>query len=359
MSRLRLLRLLLIIALVIDLAAITIMWQANTKETSKSTTATFINKNTTIEVAPYGETIGIYVETKGLLVLGTSVVEGKDGMNYEPAANRIRIGDYIMRWNNVGIKTTKEMQEQVAKCRGKESTIQVRRGKEYLDIRIKPVLSKDSIYRTGIWVREDTQGIGTITYVTKEGKFGALGHGITDMDTGELLDVKKGEIYSAKILNIVKGNRGKPGELEGFINMIGDNRLGKIMNNTNLGIFGSVDSCVTNRLANEFLPVAWKEQIQIGKAYIRSRLGGKKKDYEIEIQKVNLSSTDNKGIVLKVVDPELLDTTGGIVQGMSGSPIIQNGKVIGAVTHVLVDDSTQGYGIFIENMLGASKQSEK
>lgn len=308
-----------------------------------------------MKLAPYGAPIGIYVTTKGILVLDTGVVEGKDNVSYEPAKDIFQPGDYILEWNGTKVKNIAEMNRLVETCEGKRAEVLVRRGAEDIKVRITPVLSKKGTYKIGVWVREDTQGIGTMTYITEEGNFGALGHGITDSDTGTMIRLGEGEIFSAKILNVVKGRKGIPGELEGIISMTNQQKMGDINKNTSCGIFGTVTEDVRRRLANQFVDIAMKQKIKKGEAVLRTRMDGTCKDYKIEITDIDLTSKDNKGMIIKVTDQELLRKTGGIVQGMSGSPILQNGKMIGAVTHVFVNDPEKGYGIFIESMLEHGK----
>ncbi len=304
------------------------------------------------KIAPCGSPIGIYVATKGLLVLDTGVVEGKDDVSYEPAGNIFRPGDYILQWNGKQVTSIAHMNDLVKGSKGKPAKVLIRRNHEKIQVRVTSVMSKKGDYKIGVWVREDTQGIGTMTYITESGGFGALGHGITDSDTGTMIRMSHGEIYGAKILNIVKGKSRVPGEIEGIISMTNRQKMGTIKKNTSLGIYGSVTEPIRNRLADQFIEIAMKQKIKKGTAYLLTRIEGVKKEYKIEIMDIKLTSKDNKGMVVKVTDPELLRKTGGIVQGMSGSPIIQNGKFIGAVTHVFVNDPTKGYGIFAETMLG-------
>jgi len=304
-----------------------------------------------MKLAPSGEPIGIYVETNGLLVLDTAEIEGRDGLTYAPGENVIKTGDYILKWNQKSVSTILELNEEIQKTKDKKVSVTIRRNGEKMDVAIRPILATDRTYKIGTWVREDTQGIGTLTYVTEDGKFGTLGHGITDADTGELLNLQGGEMYRTKILGITKGQSGEPGELQGYINMVADNEIGEIVKNTNLGVFGSMNQEAEGEYHAEYIPVGMKQEIKKGKAYIYANLEGQAKKYEIEIEKIALNSKDNKCMVIRITDKKLLSLTGGIVQGMSGSPILQNGRIVGAVTHVLVNDPTRGYGIFIENML--------
>lgn len=304
-----------------------------------------------MKIAPSGEPIGIYVETNGLLVLDTAEIEGRDGLTYAPGENVLRAGDYILKWNNQSVATIRELNKEIQKSKDKKTTVLIRRNKEKLEVALRPVLAQDRTYKIGTWVREDTQGIGTLTYVTEEGKFGTLGHGITDVDTGTLLNLQGGELFQTKILDIIRGTEGEPGELQGYINMVATNEIGRITRNTNIGVFGTMEDGRAAEYAGEYMPVGMKQDIRKGRAYVYVNLEGEAKRYEIEIEEIDINSKDNKSMEIHVTDPALLRLTGGIVQGMSGSPIIQNGKIVGAITHVLVDDPTRGYGVFIETML--------
>ena len=208
----------------------------------------------------------------------------------------------------------------------------------------------------GIWVRDDTQGIGTMTFMTEDGYFGALGHGISDIDTKKILDSNNGLLYNADIWSIKKGASGTPGSLCGSISYEKDMELGVIYSNKSCGIFGRLYEDKMRELMDTYNMKAYyigkRNDVKEGKAIILSAISGKIEEYEITITKVNKDSESNKGMIIKVTDEELLNLTNGIVQGMSGSPIVQDGKLIGAVTHVFVNDPTKGYGIFIEDMMG-------
>ncbi len=308
-----------------------------------------------MKLSPGGEPIGIYVATNGLLVLDTAEIQGEDGLTYSPGENILKTGDYILEWNHQPVTTIESFNKALQKTGNKKVSVKIRRGKEVIEVAVKPIRATDRSYKIGAWIREDTQGIGTLTYVTANGGFGTLGHGITDSDTGELLDLQGGELYQTKILGILRGEKGEPGELRGYINMVAKNQIGTIKKNTALGVFGTIQPELLGEYAKEFLPVGMKQEIKKGKAYIYTKLSGEIKKYEIQIEKTYLNSKDNKSMVIHVTDSELLARTGGIVQGMSGSPILQDGKIIGAVTHVMVDDPTRGYGVFIENMLSFSE----
>ena len=303
-----------------------------------------------VSVIPVGKTIGIYVETDGVMVLGTGEVTGKDGMNYKPAENVIYSGDYIMSVNGTQIETIGELSNQIQNGNEEVVKLGIRRKGEEQEVVISPVEALDGSYKLGIWARQDTQGIGTITFVDENGKFGALGHGITDSDTGILMEISEGSIYEAKILDIVKGEVGKPGEMMGMIQVSETTRLGEIQSNQEQGIFGNISENL--ELESDAVQIGLKQEIEVGKAQILCNLGEGEKLYDIEIEKIQVNSRDvNKSMVIRITDEELLAKTNGIVQGMSGSPIIQNGKLIGAVTHVFVQNPAKGYGIFIETML--------
>lgn len=306
---------------------------------------------------PGGFPIGITIKTDGLLALGTGIVNGADGLNYEPALNIIKTGDYILAIDNQKVETKEELIKKIQESNGEKIQLTVNRNEEIIDISIKPCKTSDGSYKAGIWIREDTQGIGTLTYIDLEGKFGALGHGITDTDTGILMKVLEGGIYKANILEVVKGKAGTPGELVGTITKRTDTQYGEVIKNTGQGVFGqwTIDN-LPNGVTKEAIPIGYKQDVKKGPAWIRCQVDGEIKEYKIEIESIELNSEhDSKGMVIHITDEELLNNTNGIIQGMSGSPIFQNDKIIGAVTHVFVQDSTRGYGIFIENMLKYEK----
>lgn len=306
----------------------------------------------TVELIPCGTPIGISVETDGILVLGNNRITGSDGLNYEPAHNKLKTGDYIISINNKKVMHKEDLIEEIQKSQGKDVRLQVRRKGEIITVRITPIKTLNGDYKIGTWIRDDTQGIGTLTFISTNGYFGALGHGITDIDTGLLMEINKGIIYDADIMSIVKGKEGEPGELIGIIRQSDKYKIGYITDNTYQGIFGTVN--YRYKFRDEFKPIkiGFKQEVKVGKAYIRCMVEEEIIDYEIDIQKVDMSNSNHsKGLVIKITDERLLNATGGIVQGMSGSPIIQNNKIIGAVTHVFIQDSTKGYGTFIENMV--------
>ncbi|MBU3875761.1 SpoIVB peptidase [Faecalicatena sp. AGMB00832] len=299
-----------------------------------------------------GMPVGIYMETDGVMVLDTDHIKGVDGVEYEPAGHLVKCGDYITGLNGKKIANKKELMEALKDLDGEDVILKLRREDEMIDVRVKPVECGTDDYKLGIWVRDNVQGLGTITFLTGNSEFGALGHGIHDTDTNVLLSIAEGTLYKTSIHSVKKGENGIPGSMEGIIVYNGYNKLGSIEKNTDEGIYGKVDKI--DELFSEQIPVqtASKEEIEIGDATIRCFVDNEIKEYSIQVTDIDDSGREaNKGLVIQVTDPELLEKTGGIIQGMSGSPILQNGKLIGAVTHVFVQDSTKGYGIFIENML--------
>lgn len=301
---------------------------------------------------PCGTPVGLYLESDGIMVIGTGEIVNQDGIALEPANGILQSGDYIQAVNGVSLKSKEELVALVNQMDGGDAVLNIRRHGESMDVRMNPVKTSDGDYKLGVWVRNDTQGIGTMTYVDMNGNFGALGHGISDSDTGAVVEIKAGNIYDTEIVEIEKGTLGKPGVMSGVIYYGPGSTLGSISTNTDQGIFGKVNDRFIKQVKSDAIEVGYRQDVHKGEAYLRSSVSGEVKDYLIEIQKVDYAaSNNNKGLVIKVVDEELLALTGGIVQGMSGSPIIQDGKLVGAVTHVFIQDSSRGYGIFLENML--------
>jgi stage IV sporulation protein B len=303
-------------------------------------------------VIPCGGIVGIYGETDGVLVLGTGEVTDMNGKKQEPAYNIVRSGDYIVGIDGKEISEKEELLEFLENSDGSSVELELRRGEEAVFVEIKPVQTKQEEYKLGIWVRNDTQGIGTLTFSTEDGRFGALGHAVTDVDTGEILSLSDAGLYEAEIASIQKGEAGNPGEISGIIHLGEDYRIGEILQNTSQGIFGTLSLPLPESLKKQAVPVALKQEITTGEAQIYCQLDNDIQTYQVEIEKIDKNPENTtKGMVVHITDEELLRKTNGIIQGMSGSPIIQNGKFIGAVTHVFVNDSTRGYGIFAENML--------
>ena len=304
------------------------------------------------ELIPVGVPIGIYVKTEGVLVVGTGEFRSAGGEKVSPAKNIVKSGDYVLKLNGEEITEKDDLISRIENSDGAEQILTIRRGEKCFDVKICPVRDQSGKYKIGVWVRDNAQGVGTMTYIDSRGNFGALGHGINDVDTSTLMEMNDGTLYQTEIISIQKGIAGHPGEMTGMIVYNDDRILGDITSNSARGIFGKCNNKALALGTEEALPIGLKQEIEKGPAQILCTVDGTTRYYNIEITDVHLDHDNvNRGIELKVTDPELIALTGGIVQGMSGAPIIQNGKFIGAVTHVLVQDSTRGYGIFIENML--------
>ena len=318
--------------------------------------STIAKENKNIMVYPGGQPIGVKLNTKGVLVVALSDIEGINGKTPSPAANAgVQIGDSIISINNVEINHAEDLSRAINKKKNLELTLRVQRknNPNLLEIKVKPTLNEDGKQKIGLWVRDSTAGVGTLTlYDDKTKKFAALGHPITDADTGTTLNVNNGVIISSNIISIKKGTRGSPGELRGLF--IEENKIkGQIIKNTECGIFGDGTKSLINTKFNKPMQIGKRDEIKVGKAEILTTINGSEPQlFQIEIQKLlpqNISGP--KSMVIKITDSRLLEKTGGIVQGMSGSPIIQNNKIIGAVTHVLINKPDVGYGIYIEWML--------
>lgn len=313
-------------------------------------------------VIPGGETIGLRLYTSGVLVVGMSEIQGQDNNNYTPYKNSgIKEGDMITKIDNEAITCTSDLITKVNESNGNYINITyVRDGADY-NTQILPTKTSDNEYKLGLWVRDAASGVGTISfYDPNTGEFGALGHGILDVDTEELIDIARGDIVTSKIVSIVKGEKGKPGELQGSI----DNGkvIGEVYKNTNFGIYGKLNNVDSlTQTSDKVMEVMPRDEVKEGKATILCTLDdNKQEEYEIEIEKVYTSTNrSSKNMIIRVTDQRLLEKTGGIIQGMSGSPIIQDGKFVGAVTHVMVNNPEKGYGIFADTMLKQMKEVEE
>jgi stage IV sporulation protein B len=309
-------------------------------------------ENTTL--IPVGRPIGIYVKTQGVLVVDTGSFLGDGSVRYAPSEEILYSGDYLTAMDGVAITDKKQIKEYVESGNGAEITFQVSRQEELVQVKVKPQKDENGTYKMGAWLRDSAQGIGTMTYIDSQNRFGALGHGINDSDTGELLKLGTGLLYHTDIVAIRRGEKGSPGELTGVIEYSPEQVSGIIASNTSKGIYGVAnDELLGEYISETAIPIALKQEVTLGSAQVLCQINGEVKYYDIEITKISISNTTalNRQLSIKVTDEELLSLTGGIVQGMSGAPIIQNGKFVGAVTHVLVQDSAKGYGIFIEDML--------
>ena len=312
------------------------------------------------KLIPGGNAIGVKLNTKGVLVVAVTDVIGIDGKRSNPAKEAgLKVGDSIVKINEIKVKDAEHVVELLNSTDGKKIKIIVERNKVEFETEVSPVQSiQDNCYRLGIWVRDKTAGIGTLTFIDQETKkFGALGHGIADVDTGNLLNVEKGKILNAKISNIQQGKRGDPGEIRGVFYET-ENALGDINKNSIFGIYGNISENFLNNNKIKPMEIGFKEEVKEGKAHILTTIENNKiEKFDVEILKIQpQQNPDPKSMVVKIVDKKLLEKTGGIVQGMSGCPIIQDGRIIGAITHVFVNDPTKGYGLYIEWML---KQTDK
>jgi len=300
-------------------------------------------------LVPVGKTVGVTMDTKGLLVLGTGSVDGENNQVSTPCKGILQAGDLLLEANGAVLENKEMFMETVEESKGQAVFLKVERSGREKEVSVVPAYSPaDQTYKIGAWIRDSIQGIGTVTfYDPKNGTFGALGHGVYDVDTDGLMEIREGSLVSVELTEIVRGQKGQAGELMGKIDLT--EKIAHIEKNTEAGIFGSVK---TNIFSGEALPVAARAEVKKGKAVMLSDLEGKVKAYDIEIVSVERNGGKaHKDMVIRITDERLLKLTGGIVQGVSGSPILQEGKLVGAVTHVLVNDPTRGYGVLIENML--------
>ena len=299
-----------------------------------------------IYLSPLGITVGIKVNTDGIMVLKTGDIINSQGEITSPSAE-ILAGDHIVFANNKRLETKEDLVHVVQNS--DKIDFVIKRNNQIINVYVTPTITDLGEKKVGLWVRDMAQGIGTVTYYNPvSGKFGALGHGIMDSNTKELMDISGGEISLTSIENIKKGKKGSPGELVGYLDQ--NKVLGSINVNTSYGIFGYLNE----QMLGSHRPIAIGRisDIEVGEAIVLSNIEGSIQAYSASIESINKNTADNsKGMVVKITDEDLLNRTNGIVQGMSGSPIIQNDKIIGAVTHVFVQDPTKGYGVFIENML--------
>lgn len=267
-------------------------------------------------VIPCGIPVGVYLETDGIMVVGTSKIETQTGETVEPSYGILKSGDYILKVNGER-PSGKEQLAGMIRTQGAEPLVfTIRRGSEEMDVRVQAACTGPEDYKAGIWVRDDTHGIGTLTFVDENGTFGALGHGISDTDTGRVVEASQGKLYEANIFSITKGTLGEPGSLSGSILYQDSKLLGNISKNTSRGVYGTENSHLAQRITGQALPVAYSQEVHEGSAQVRCCVNGKVEDYEIQILKVNSSNKESKSMVLEVTDERLLEITGGIVQGM-------------------------------------------
>lgn len=301
------------------------------------------------KVVPIGKVIGLKLYTNGVLIVGMTEIEGEKPYEY----TGLKEGDTILEVNNIEIDSIESLKEIVNKSKGEELELKYLRDGTVSVSNIKPAKTNEDEYKLGLWVRDAATGVGTITYYEPTSrKFAALGHGIVDVDTEKLIDIESGQVVTSNIVSIKKGEKGVPGEIKGTI--MNQSDIGEVTENTEFGIYGNLtDITSLNLNAENAVDIALRNEIKSGKAKILCTIeNGVTKEYDIEIKKIYTNNnSDNKSMLIKVTDEELLNKTGGIIRGLSGAPILQDGKFCGAVTHVLVSDPTMGYGVFADLML--------
>ena len=307
-----------------------------------------------LKVIPAGNLIGLKLYTEGVLVIGTSEIKNINGITEKAfESSSIKEGDIIIEIDNQKINSAKDLQNIVNNSKGEKVEIKYLRNNEIYITEIIPTKVSENGYKLGLWVRDSASGVGTMTfYDPKRKKFAALGHGISDSDTGELLNISTGEVVNARIVSLTKGKKGFPGEIKG--NISNEKTIGKINYNTEFGVFGAEDEFIQfNDKYREGIEIALREEIKNGKASMLATLEtGEVKEYEVEISDIDLDNNyNNKSFKIKITDNNLLNKSGGIICGMSGAPIIQNNKLIGALTNVLVSDPKIGYGVFSDMMI--------
>ena len=316
----------------------------------------FASDNQVIEtdgkyIIPGGQTIGVELKTEGILVVGLADIINADNMSVSPAKIAgIQIGDKILEIDSLTMENSDDILKYTKEMGVKIYRFKVERAGKIYYFTITPVQRYDSDeIKFGFWAREDIAGIGTVTFIDPHtGTYSAIGHGISDSETGSLIDIESGTISRANITSIKLGKKGEPGEIIGYI-LKDEDSLGTVANNTDFGIYGSINKKSMGYFSNDLIEVGKKEEIKIGPAYIISCVNNEIKKYDIEITKIFYQNKpDEKSFVIKITDDALLELTNGIIQGMSGSPVIQNNKIVGAVTHVFMNDPSKGYGIYIE-----------
>ena len=300
-----------------------------------------------------GKALGFSVNTKGVIIVGSNYILTKSGRIYPMAQSDLQVGDIIVEINDEEIVCVQDILDKLIQYEyGDNFNVSyVREGVKYTTS-IKPALDiQSNSYKLGLWLKEDAMGVGTLTYVDMDSNYGALGHAISLDSTGKPLEILGGNIYNCNVVGVKIGSRGQAGQLMGAFN-VGDNVIGTIDKNCENGAFGRIDDISTYSEDMTKIAVGGYSTARPGKAKILSCVSGKYVDeYEIEIIKTNYRNENSRSMVIRVTDSELLAKTGGIVQGMSGSPIIQDGKLVGAVTHVFLNDATKGFGLYIDYMM--------
>ena len=303
------------------------------------------------EVIPLGNLVGMKLYTNGILVVGMSEIYGEDNNIYKPYENTgIKEGDTIVKIDDVNISSTDELIECINSSKGEEIKVTFIHNKKTLETKIKPIQTEVNTYKIGLWVRDAAAGVGTATfYDPKTNNIATLGHGIQDIDTEELIDVLTGEFTTTDVISIQRGEEGEAGKIQGTVEE--QKKIGTIEKNTQYGVYGKLTRADFFGNTKRY-KIAPRNEIQVGDAELLCQINkGAVESYKIKIKKIYLNNnTNNKNILLEITDEKLLKETGGIIQGMSGSPIIQNGKIIGALTHVLIKKPTEGYAVFADTM---------
>lgn len=302
---------------------------------------------------PCGNPFGIKLLTDGVIVVEVSSFETENGITSPAYEAGIRTGDIIKNINGTSVNTNEDIEKIISESNGTKLNFEIIRNNTNTTITVSPAFcSTDNSYRIGLWVRDSSAGIGTITFYNPETNvFAGLGHPVCDVDTGEILPLLKGEVVSVNINGIKKGKAGTPGELLG--SFTSNSAIGTLEINAQNGLYGHISTIKND---HKGIPLAMRQEVETGKAYIYTTIDGSKPEkFEITIEKIDLNeSSECKNMIIKVTDKKLLEKTGGIVQGMSGSPIVQNDKLIGAITHVFVNNPTKGYAIFADTMYNCS-----
>ena len=293
-----------------------------------------------------GYPIGLKLYADGVVIVGTEAVDTENGLVNTAEKAGLKIGDIIKKVNGKDVKSNSQVSEIIEKSAGQEIIFEAERNEKIFEVSFKAEFSKsEQKYKAGIWIRDSSAGIGTVTFCTKDGGFASLGHAVCDIDTKSTIPISQGECTEAKLTGFIRGQNGSAGELCGYLD---NKKTGVIFSNDSLGVYGCFDSLPENKALYE---IARASEIKIGEAEMITTIeNGLTQTYSVIIEKIDEKSTENKNLVIRITDRELIEKTGGIIQGMSGSPIIQNGKLIGAVTHVFLNDATGGFGIFAETM---------
>ena len=302
-----------------------------------------------------GYPIGLKLYADGVVIVGTEAVDTENGLVNTAEKAGLKIGDVIKKVNGTEVKSNSQVSEIIEKSAGQEIILEAERNKKLFEVSFRAEFSEsEQKYKAGIWIRDSSAGIGTVTFCTKDGGFASLGHAVCDIDTKSTIPISQGECTEARLTGFIRGQNGSAGELCGYLD---NKKTGVIYSNDSLGVYGCFDSLPENKVLYE---IASASEVETGEAQIITTIeNGITEAYSVIIEKIDEKSTENKNLVIRITDRELIEKTGGIIQGMSGSPIIQNGKLIGAVTHVFLNDATGGFGIFAETMLNKLEAVQK